>query len=73
MPAWILKLVLGLGSIAWTAVLATVKAFITEKRIREYFVYTARWFADKNQESQWWQRIAADLEKDWEKEYKEDI
>lgn len=73
MPAWFLGLASTLGTVAWTAVLATAKAFLTERRIREYMVYTARYIANQYPESQWPQQIAKDLEKDWEKEYKEDI
>lgn len=73
MPVWFFGLAGTIGKVAWTAVLATARAFLTERRIREYMVYTARYIAEKYPQSQWPKQIAQDLEKDWEAEYKEDI
>jgi len=73
MPVWLFSLFGVLSKAAIAAAMSTVTSFITERRVRKYVVYFARWLADKYPESEWPGNIAGDLERDWEKEYKEDI
>ena len=74
MPAWLLTVFATAGKAAVAAVLSTLASFVTEKRIRAYvFVYGSRYAASLWPTSQWIQKVAKDIEADWEKEYGEDI
>jgi len=73
MPTFIPILLSTLGKVGLSALLATLSAFMTEKRMRKYFVLSARYLAKHYTDSQWINQISSDLERDWEAEFKEDI
>jgi len=73
MPTFIPILLSTLGKVGLSALLATMSAFMTEKRMRKYFVLSSRYLAKQYSDSPWIHQVAADLERDWEAEFKEDI
>lgn len=77
MPAWIIALFSSFGSYVLKVMIDsffnTATSFVTEKRVRKYMVYGARKVATAYPKSEWINKIAQDMEKDWEDEWKEDI
>lgn len=61
------------GTVASAALQSLIRAFLTEKRMRQWMIYGARALSKKYPESSWLSYVALDMEKDFETEFHEDI